>query len=69
MDLIETFQEINNVNIKYEFVERRKGDIATLIADNSYAISKLNWHPSRSLSEMCKDGYRWIRKNPNGYHN
>ena len=69
LELIKTFQEINNVNIKYEFVKRRKGDIASLFADNSYAISKLNWHPSRSISEMCKDGYRWIRKNPNGYGN
>lgn len=67
LEIIETFQEINNVKIKYDFVERRKGDIAILIADNSYAISKLNWRPSRSLSDMCKDGYRWIKNNPNGY--
>ncbi len=67
LELLKNFENVNNIKLKYKFDDRRQGDTAILIADNSKALSKLNWAPSRNLSDMCKDGYRWITKNPNGY--
>ncbi len=67
LELLKTFERSNNLKINYKFHKRRKGDTAILVADNSFALSKLNWRPVRKLSEMCEDGYRWITKNPNGY--
>ena len=67
LELLNTFQRINNINVPYEFAERRIGDYCTVIADNSKAISLLDWIPKRSLNEMCIDGWKWQSENPNGY--
>lgn len=67
LELIETFIEINKCDVPYQFVERRPGDVAQIIADNQKAISILNWSPKRNLKDMCKDGWRWRCLNPSGY--
>ena len=66
-ELINTFQKVNNISVPYKISIRRKGDLAYVVAKNSYAIECLNWAPKKSLSEMCKDGWRWQKLNPNGY--
>ena len=43
------------------------GDIPFSVADNSLALDILNWNPKRNVEEMCKDGWEWLTKNPNGY--
>ena len=68
LELIETFKLVNKVNIPYEFVPRRKGDIAEVIADNTYAKKLLNWAPKKNINDMCKDGFNWQLKNPNGFN-
>ena len=63
LDLIHTFEEVNNVKVPYEFVSRRPGDVACVVA-NIKATSILNWSPKRSISEMCRDGWKWeLNKN------
>ena len=61
------FQEVNNIKIPYSFVERRKGDSAKVVANNELAKKLLGWFPKRSLSNMCQDGWNWMKLNPNGY--
>ena len=67
LSLIKTFEEVNTVNIPYEFVQRRSGDLPIVIADNKKAKDILNWIPKRDIKEMCIDGWKWSIKNPNGY--
>ena len=67
LELKNMFEEVNNVEIPYEFTERRKGDNSIVIADNSKAISVLNWVPKRTLEQMCIDGWKWQSNNPYGY--
>tara|TARA_Y100001968_G_scaffold162960_1_gene149030 strand:+ start:445 stop:1485 length:1041 start_codon:yes stop_codon:yes gene_type:complete len=68
LELINTFERVNNVSIPYEFTERRKGDYASVIADNSKLVKILNWQPRRDLLKMCMDGWRWQKSNPKGYY-
>ncbi len=64
LDLIHTFEEVNNVKVPYEFVSRRPGDVACVVANNIKATSILNWSPKRSIIEMCRDGWKWeLNKN------
>lgn len=63
LELVETFQETNNINVPYEFVERREGDVGTVVADNSLANKILNWKPKRTIRDMCKDGWKWELNN------
>ena len=62
LELVNTFSEVNNIKLPYEFVDRRNGDVSNLVADNSLAISTLDWRPKNELSDMCIDGWRWRKK-------
>ena len=68
LELINTFERVNNVSIPYEFTDRRRGDYSTVVADNSKILKVLNWKPKRDLLEMCVDGWRWQKSNPKGYY-
>ncbi len=65
LELIKQFEEANNVKIPFKFVSKRKGDVASVIADNSFALKCLNWQPKKSIREMCIDGWKWKLSNPN----
>ena len=67
LELIKTFEKVNNVFVPFIFDDRRKGDNAVVVADNSLANSILNWTPKKSLEDICRDGWNWQLKNPNGY--
>ena len=67
LDLINCFQEVNQIKVPYVFSEKRPGDIPYLVANNSKALKILNWVPQRTLKEMCIDGWKWKKNNPNGY--
>ena len=59
LDLVNTFCEVNNVLVPYEFCDRRNGDVPRLVADSSLANLTLGWIPKYELHEMCSDGWRW----------
>ena len=63
LELINIFEKINNVDIPYSVGSRRIGDNENVVANNSLACDLLNWKPSRSLEEMCRDGWKWKCKN------
>ena len=67
LDLINAFEKTNDVSVNYIFTGRREGDVAKVVANNFYAKKLLNWIPSRTLEQMCKDGWNWKLKNPDGY--
>ena len=67
LNLINTFEIVNNVKVPFIFSDRRKGDVCKLVADNLRAKKILNWYPNRSIEEMCRDGWRWKLMNPKGY--
>ena len=51
----------------YIFDERRPGDKEFVIADNKKALKTIGFKNTRGLEEMCRDGWNWQMKNPNGY--
>ncbi len=53
-ELIDAFSEVLGQNIKFEYVDRRPGDPAKLIASNSLAKEVLKWEPCVSLKDMVK---------------
>ncbi len=67
LDLIKTFEKVNNVEVPFIFSNRRDGDSCKLVANNLKAKQILNWNPLRSLEDMCRDGWRWKQMNPKGY--
>ena len=69
MELIKTFEKVNKIKVEFGFGARREGDNAIVVADNSLAKSILKWTPRRNLEDICRDGWNWQLKNPNGYEN
>lgn len=67
LDMIETFMETNDVKVPYVISDRRPGDIATCYAATDKAFKLLNWKADKSLSDMCRDSWKWQMKNPEGY--
>ena len=67
LELIRCFEKVNNIEIPFSFDNRRVGDNAFVVADNSLAKKILNWNPKRNIDDICRDGWNWQLKNPNGY--
>ena len=59
LQLLKTFERVNNLKINYEFVKRRDGDVPILYADTSLFQKKLKWKNEKNLEDMCKDGWKW----------
>ena len=59
LELVQKFIETNKCILPYKFVERRPGDAPYSVADNSKALSILDWKPKRSIEDICKDSWRW----------
>ena len=62
LDLIKTFEEVNNVKIKTFFTSRRYRDSAEVYASTQLALKKLSWMPKKNLSDMCLDSWRWYSR-------
>lgn len=60
LELVKTFEEVNNVKVNYKIVGRRPGDIASCYADCSYAFEKLGWKAEKNIDNMCKDSYKFV---------
>lgn len=69
LELVKTFISVNGCDINYKFTDRRKGDVPFLVADNKLATSLICWNPRRNLEDMCRDGWKWQKLNPNGFKN
>lgn len=67
LEMVRSFERVNDVSIPFEFVERRIGDLAEFWADPSKAKLKLDWGAKRSVDQMMEDTWRWQITNPNGY--
>ena len=62
LELIKSFEKVNNIKVPYKIVERRKGDIAECYADVTKARKKLNWEAKLELDEMCRDSFNYVKK-------
>ena len=59
LQLLQTFEQVNEVAVPYEIVERRPGDLAIVYADVRKAEKELNWQAKRSVEEMCKHAWNF----------
>lgn len=63
LDIVKTYEKVNNVKIPYKFVERRSGDIAICYADPSKAKEELGFIANKTLEDMCRDAYKFVINN------
>lgn len=63
LDLVNTFEKVNNIKIKYKIAPRRNGDIATCYSDPSKAKRELNFEATKTLEDMLKDAWNYEKEN------
>jgi UDP-glucose 4-epimerase len=59
LEVIESFERMNNLKLNYEIVDRRKGDVEAVYANNEKALKKLGWRPKYSLDDMMESAWKW----------
>ena len=62
-EMVDTFIKVNNVDVPYQFAERREGDLPVFFADSSKAKKELGWVATRTLEDMCRDSWNYVVKN------
>ena len=67
LEIKNTFEKVNGIEIPFEFAPRREGDVATTFADHSRAVKELGWIPQFGLEDMLADSWNWQKQNSNGY--
>ncbi|MNY96945.1 UDP-glucose 4-epimerase [compost metagenome] len=67
LEVVKTFERVNQMPVAYKIEPRRAGDVATSFADNARAIAELGWQPKYSLEDMLADSWNWQKQNPNGF--
>lgn len=55
-------EKVTEKNIPVTILQRRDGDPASLVADNSKAKKVLGWSPKRTLEDSIKSAYIWEQK-------
>lgn len=58
-EVFDLCKEITGQEIPVKVMERREGDPAQLVADNSKAKKYLKWEPQKSLKDSIKTAYEW----------
>lgn len=59
LELVKAFEDANDIEVPYEIVVRRPGDIASCYADASKAKRELGWTAKRDIIAMCRDAWRF----------
>jgi UDP-glucose 4-epimerase len=61
LEFIKCFEQTNNINIDYEFDEKRAGDLSVAYANVDKIETELNWKAVKTLQDICRDG--WVGEN------
>lgn len=59
LEVIQAFSQATNIEIPYQFAEKRAGDVIAAYADNQKAKKELDWQASTSLQFSLKTAWEW----------
>lgn len=59
LELVNAFMEVNKIDIPYEIVPRRAGDIAVCYANTTKAAQELNFKTEKSTEDMVRDAWNF----------
>jgi len=65
--MVEAFEKACGKPIPTKVVDRRPGDLATVVANPAKAKADFGWEVKRDLTDMCNSAWKWQSENPYGY--
>lgn len=66
-EIVSKFEQVNDIKINHEYVDRRPGDVAACYANAEKAQKLLKWSANLSIEDMLSDSWKWQKENPTGY--
>jgi UDP-glucose 4-epimerase len=65
LELVESFERVNELRLNYKIAPRRPGDVVAIWADTTLANEELGWKAERSLDDTLRSAWAW-EKNVRG---
>jgi len=62
LELVKTFEKVNQLTISYKKKSRRPGDAAESYSDSSKAKKLLHWSAEKDIGDMCRDTWKFHNK-------
>lgn len=62
LEIVTSFNRVNGDLVKYDFVERRPGDVPCNYAKTDKARAELDWVAELNIEDMCKDAWNFSSK-------
>ena len=59
LELVTTFERVNDLKLPYKIVGRRAGDVPAVWADTTLANNVLGWKAERSLDDTLRSAWLW----------
>ena len=59
LEMVNTFKEVNGIDVPYKFGPRRDGDLPEFYADPTKAETELGWKATKTLEDMCRDSWNY----------
>lgn len=59
LEIVNTFEKVNNLKLPYCIYHRRPGDVPAVWADTTFANKILGWKAERTLKETLKSAWQW----------
>ena len=59
LELIKSFEKVNNLKLNYKIAPRRPGDVVAIWADPTRAEKELGWKAERSVDETLAAAWAW----------
>ncbi|MGW7198817.1 UDP-glucose 4-epimerase GalE [Streptomyces chryseus] len=67
LEVVTAFSTACGTPVPYDIAARRPGDVPERVADITAIQHAWGWHPTRGLTDMCADTWRFQQLNPRGY--
>jgi len=61
LEIVNTFQEVNQIKVPYKIAPRREGDLPEFYADPTKIEKELGWTAQKTLQDMCKDSWNFAK--------
>lgn len=62
LEVVQTFERVNDLKLNYDIVDRRAGDIENIYADTTLANEELGWTAKLGIEDMLRSAWKWQQK-------
>lgn len=59
LEVIQTFEKVNDLKLNYQIGPRRPGDVVKIWADTKKINKVLGWYPKFTLEDSLRDSWNW----------